>query len=209
LTFLGTQSGAPNWSPDGQYIAFDSFDEGHTQIYTINTNGLNQKKITRDKSNNHIPSWSRDGKWIYFRSDRSGIEQIWRIPVEGGSAEQITFNGGQSAFESFDGKWIYYSNDNGIWKKSLQGGEEKLIINEWVGWRGWVLVDDGIYYADWRETGYEAKFYSFKTGNVTEISKLEQYLWTRGLCVSPDQHWLLYTKYEQSEADIILIENFR
>jgi Tol biopolymer transport system component len=209
ITTINASDGSPNWSPDGQSIAFDSNQEGNTHIYIINASGGNPEKITLGESNNHIPSWSQDSQWIYFRSDRSGNEQIWRINVNGDIAQQITFNGGQSAYESFDEKWVYYTKgEEGIWKKLLKGGEEKLVINHPVMYGNWALVEEGIYYVYLMGDGYRVDFHSFKTGHDIKIAKIEgQRIW--GICISPDRHWLLYTNEEPPESDIILMENFR
>jgi Tol biopolymer transport system component len=214
LTSLRSMSGAPIWHPNEPIIAFDSNHEGNTQIYTINTNRGKPIKITSGKSNNHIPSWSKDGESIYFRSDRTGEHQIWKIPAKGAKPEQITFDGGQSLFESFDGKWMYYAKgkgpesigDEGIWKKSIEGGEEKQIINYAVGYRNWALVAEGIYYAYSTGPDHKIEFYNFKTKNATEICKIEG-LDIVGIAVSPDKRQLLFSK-QVTQSDIILIENF-
>jgi len=35
LTFLNTRTGTPRWSPDGRFIAFDSWQEGYADIFVI------------------------------------------------------------------------------------------------------------------------------------------------------------------------------
>ena len=47
-----------SWSPDGQRIAFDSNRDGSWQIYTINVNSNNLKKLTNGSANNGNPAWS-------------------------------------------------------------------------------------------------------------------------------------------------------
>jgi Tol biopolymer transport system component len=57
----------PAWSPDGQRIAFDRFDD----IYVINADGSNEVMLTRGTD----PVWSPDGGSIVF-SDGAGISKI-------------------------------------------------------------------------------------------------------------------------------------
>ena len=88
-SFGGPNTGSPSWSPDSQWLAFDSRTEGHPHVYLISVAGGSSTRITTALANNNVPSWSRDGKWIYYVSTRSGPRRIWRQPVAGGDAEQI------------------------------------------------------------------------------------------------------------------------
>ncbi len=99
---VGRAQGTPRWSPDGRWIAFDSpqGQDGHPDIYVIDADGGQLRRLTPPASDESVPSWSRDGKWIYFRSNRTGRNEIWRMRFEGGEALQVTDNGGYVAFES-------------------------------------------------------------------------------------------------------------
>src|SRR5207244_3216119 len=77
LTSMGAQdTGTPSWSPDGQFIAFDSNLEGQPEIYVIPASGGKPRLLTFNPANDMIPSFSRDGQWIYFTSNRTGDYQI-------------------------------------------------------------------------------------------------------------------------------------
>ena len=73
LTSYGSAAGGtPRWSPDSQWIAFDSRVEGRAQVYVILADGGGQRRMTDDPSDDMTPIWSRDGRSVYFASDRSG-----------------------------------------------------------------------------------------------------------------------------------------
>jgi hypothetical protein len=125
----------------------------------------------------------------------------------------VTQNGGFISRESADGKWIYYSkfDTTNIWKKSLPQGEETLVLTcNLENQTQWDLTEDGIYYIKWAEDENAAiDFFNFSNESITEIVNTGEGLFIENLSVSSDRHWILYTQHEQSEYDIILIENFR
>ncbi|GEM_PF-4406778 len=55
-----TSSGAnisPVWSPDGQKIAFTSNRDGNWEIYVMNYDGTEQKRLTHNIVTDHSPAW--------------------------------------------------------------------------------------------------------------------------------------------------------
>ncbi len=72
----GANDKNPAWSPDGQKIAFSSslvfagFDaqEGDYEIYLMDTDGSNRRKLTDNVVQDTHPSWSPDGRLIAYES---------------------------------------------------------------------------------------------------------------------------------------------
>ena len=91
-------NGAPSFSPDGRKLAVTLSDaEGNLDIYTIDINSRQAKRITTHRAIDTEGSWSPDGRYIYFTSDRSGGPQIYRVSANGGTAERMTFEGSYNA----------------------------------------------------------------------------------------------------------------
>lgn len=210
--FGGSHTGSPRWSPDGKQIVFDSRPAGLSSIYVINAAGGSARRLTGGNSEDVLPSWSRDGRWIYFGSRRSGDWQIWRTTTTGDQIEQVTKNGGYEAFEAADGKTLYYAKrEPGIWRMSLPGGEESLILQQGM-WANWALIEQGICFLNPRALPQPTiEFFSFATSKVTQLSRLERDRAFGGsprLAVSADGKWILYGQVDQSDNDIMLVENF-
>ncbi|NOR37164.1 MAG: Tol-Pal system beta propeller repeat protein TolB, partial [Woeseiaceae bacterium] len=91
-------NGAPAFSPDGRKLVVTLSDaDGNLDIYTLDINSRQTKRITTHRAIDTEGSWSPDGSSIYFTSDRSGGPQIYRVSSNGGSAERVTFEGGYNA----------------------------------------------------------------------------------------------------------------
>jgi Tol biopolymer transport system component/DNA-binding winged helix-turn-helix (wHTH) protein len=213
--FNPSVTGTPRWSPDGQQIVFDSRPAGNSDIFVIDVQGGPPRKLTSEPSNEGVPSWSRDGRWIYFASDRTGGWEVWKMPSTGGSAVQVTRHGGFAGFESPDGRFLYYAKGltvPGLWRIPTNGGEEVELISSLEAgyWGYWAVVENGIYYLDTTAKPAIA-FFDVITHRITRLFDLENRPARQapGLAVSPDKRTILYTQWDASDSDIILVENFR
>jgi Tol biopolymer transport system component len=212
-----TRSGSPRWSPDGRQIIYDSVAEGSADIYVINAEGGQARRLTTDPSEDIVPSWSHDGQWIYFCSSRSGSLQIWKMPAAGGPAIQITKQGGFDNVESPDGRFLYYAKGRGvpgIWRVPVKGGAEVPVLDHrQAGYlRHWAVVERGIYFATAEDPVHPLiEFFNFATGQITPVARIEKQIPTglSGLAVSPEERKLIYSQNDQIGGDIMLLENFR
>jgi len=73
----------PAWSPDGTRIAFMTNRDGNQEIYVMDANGGNPRRITRHPGIDATPTWSPAGNQIAFTSDRSGSPQIYIVDADG------------------------------------------------------------------------------------------------------------------------------
>src|SRR2546429_4030343 len=60
----------PSWSPDGKQIVFTGFDGGLSDLFVVNADGTDLRRLTNDKYADLHPAWSPDGKTIAFATDR-------------------------------------------------------------------------------------------------------------------------------------------
>jgi len=104
----------PRWSPDGRTIAFKSNRGGSYNLFLMDADGRNVRRITDHAGNDHDPSWLPDGQSLVFASDRdrgTGRLDLYRLWPADGSIERLTnfFNG--YAFMpsvSPDGNWVAF-----------------------------------------------------------------------------------------------------
>jgi Tol biopolymer transport system component len=208
----GVHCGTARWSPDGQHIAFDSDMEGNYDIYLVPESGGKPIRLTTDSADDWSASWSRKGNWVYFGSKRTGRWEVWKVPPGGGEAVQVTRNGGETVFESPDGKSLYYTKEwgsSGLWKMPVSGGEESQVLPS-VSYRGFCLVNDGIYFIPWPgpDGKYSIQFLSFATSKVKTVAPMSGSP-SEGLSVSLDGGSILFSQQDEVGSDLMLVENFR
>lgn len=63
----------PEYSPDGQFIYFNSERTGHMQIWKMHADGSAQEQVTHDETNDWFPHISPDGKWMVFIAYQPGV----------------------------------------------------------------------------------------------------------------------------------------
>ena len=119
--------GAPQWSPDGKWIAFTvtgwnrKEDRRDSHIYLVAADGGEPIKLTNGERGESQPQWSPDGARLAFLANRDvpaagaaapagSRNQIWIISTRGGEAEKLTDEeAGVSQFRwSPDGRQIAY-----------------------------------------------------------------------------------------------------
>jgi Tol biopolymer transport system component len=95
LTNNPAQDSFPTWSPDGQKIAFERWQDGGREIYVMDADGSNQTRLTSNKIDDGPPVWSPDGEKIAFSS---WSDSDWKIYVmDAGGSNQINLSDTQAS----------------------------------------------------------------------------------------------------------------
>jgi Tol biopolymer transport system component/DNA-binding winged helix-turn-helix (wHTH) protein len=204
--------GTPRWSPDDRWIAFDYHDPRHTEIYLVDSEGRNLRRITSGNYENVVPSWSRDGAFIYFASNRTGGWQVWKHALATGQETQVTRNGGFAAIESYDAKTLYHSKfeGGGIWSVPPNGGEERHLTEalHLGDWGNFTVTETGLYLVDSStEPGPTILYYNFQNRRMNPVIMLKQNALegTSNLSSSRDGRTIVYAQHE-CKGSILMAE---
>jgi dipeptidyl aminopeptidase/acylaminoacyl peptidase len=86
----------PQVSPDGKTIIYGvtyysiEQNKGNRDLYAINTDGTNLRRLTKTPASEYNAIWRPDGKKIGFLSAESGSMQIWEMNPDGSNRKQIS-----------------------------------------------------------------------------------------------------------------------
>ena len=73
-------------------IAFGSDRDGNEEIYVMNADGSEQKRLTNSPALDWAPFWSPDGKKIAFHSYTDGNIEIYVMNADGSEQKRLTSN---------------------------------------------------------------------------------------------------------------------
>jgi Tol biopolymer transport system component len=126
----------PDYSPDGQRIAFESKRNGESnEIWGAGADGSNPTQLTRGPGLwQGSPRWSPDGRTIAFDSQaEDGSWDVWTIDSSGGPPRRFTTDPANDNLPSWsrDGRFIYWASNRagagGIWRAPFAGGPEERV----------------------------------------------------------------------------------
>ena len=100
LTFEGKYNTSPQWSKLDR-ITFSGLNDGSFDIFTINPDGRQLRRLTQDQGKNEDPCWSPDGRYIMFSSNRSGRYHLYIMNASGQNQRKITFLKGEQSSPSW------------------------------------------------------------------------------------------------------------
>ncbi|HEX5435644.1 MAG TPA: CehA/McbA family metallohydrolase [Gemmatimonadaceae bacterium] len=122
----------PNWSPDGQWIAFSMRGD----IWKIPANGGTAVALTAGPRYHFEPAWSPDGTKLALSMDVSGNLDIGVVSAQGGTVTRITTDSAVDVEPawSHDGRSLYFVSNRGgrgfrIYRHDLTTGANEQVVN--------------------------------------------------------------------------------
>ena len=101
LTFQGGYNTNPAWSPDGQWIAYESRIGGQFDIWLIDPDGSTNVPIVAHPRNDEGPSWAPNGRMLAFSSKRFGRAEICVVDIGGEMVRRLTQGAGDNTAPSW------------------------------------------------------------------------------------------------------------
>ena len=121
------QGPGPQFSPDGQKLAYMSDRSGTMEIWVSNRDGSNPFQLSA-VGGAGTPRWSPDSQAVVFDVTTSDGSKIVSMNLHGGPPQVLTPDKTHNVCPSWsrDGKWIYFASPRSghwqVWKVAASGG---------------------------------------------------------------------------------------
>lgn len=152
----------PTWAPDGERIAYVSFETSRPAIFIQNLRTGQRTQMTNFQGLNGAPSWSPDGKKLALVLSKDGSPDIYVMDIATKQLTRVTRHFAIDTEPSWmpDGKSIIYTSDRGgrpqIYQVTLATGyEERVTFQGDYNARARVIPDGSGIIMVHRESKYE------------------------------------------------------
>ncbi len=104
---------SPSWSPDGQTLAYVSFEKGRSMIFTQRLRDGRRELIAQFQGLNGAPAWSPDGRTLAVVSSREGNPEIYALNLQSKDMRRLTNHLAIDTEPAFspDGRHIIFTSD--------------------------------------------------------------------------------------------------
>jgi len=127
---------SPRYSPDGQQVAYVSFERRRPRIFIQQVASGKREQITDFEGLNGAPAFSPDGKQLALVLSRDGNPEIYVMNLASRALKRVTnhFAIDTEPFWGSDGQTLYFTSDRSgkpqIYRTGLNGGEPQRVTFE-------------------------------------------------------------------------------
>ena len=119
---------SPAWSPNGQQLAYVSFESRKPVVYVHDVATGRRRLVTNFRGSNSAPAWAPDGRSLAVTLTRDGASQLYTLDATGGEPRRLTQSGSIDTEPCYapDGSALYFVSDRGgspqIYRMPANGG---------------------------------------------------------------------------------------
>jgi len=202
---------SPSYAPDGQRIAYVSFESRRPEIYVHYIQTGRRERITNFEGLNGAPAWSPDGNRLAFVLSRDGNPEIYVMDLGSKQLRRITNHFSIDTEPSWmDNSTIAFTSDRGgkpqIYKQNINGGStERLTFVGNYNANAKLSVDGRTMVMVHRQEGYrnfQIATQDLKRGNLRVLTETSL---DESPTVSPNGTMLIYATRQQGRGVLMLV----
>ncbi len=169
---------SPAWSPDGQRLAYVSFEGRRPRIFVQEVYTGTREVVTEFPGINGAPAWSPDGRRLALVLSRDGNPEIYVLDVASKRLDRLTNNAAIDTEPAWspDGQTILFTSDRGggpqIYRVPATGGRvQRLTFEGSYNARATLSPDGKLVAIVHRQQGrYHIAVHSLETGLLQVLS---------------------------------------
>ncbi|GED22454.1 Tol-Pal system beta propeller repeat protein TolB [Halomonas halmophila] len=173
---------SPAWSPDGNKLAYVSFEGGRPGIYVQEVSSGRRVKLTSFEGLNSAPAWSPDGRRLAMTLSRDGQPEIYTMDIATRDLTRITSAPSIETEPAWapDGQSLIYTSDRSggpqIYRQNLNGGSpERLTYTGNYNARAQFAPDgESLFLIHKGNNGYQVARQDLDSGRLVELSDARQ-----------------------------------
>ena len=152
FTFDAAIDQYPVWSPDGNWIAYNSLRKGPADLYRKRASGGNDELLLESPLIKNLDDWSPDGRFLLYNvQDATTERDLWVLPLQGDRKPFVFL---KTSFEEHRGQ--FSPNEHWITYVSNESGRPEIYVRPFPGPGGqWQVSTGGGIQPRWSPDGKE------------------------------------------------------
>lgn len=201
---------SPAWSPDGEKLAYVSFETGKPAIYIHELSSGNRTRVADFPGLNSAPAFSPDGRSLLLTLSKDGNAEIYKMDIQSRSLKRLTNHWSIDTEPAWDhtGEGFFFTSDRSggpqIYHKSSEDAEPRRIT---FGSRYNARPrpdSDGkyVYYVHQRDKAFHIARTNLQTEEETILTRTES---DESPSVSPNGRMLIYATKQDGNSVLTVI----
>lgn len=169
---------SPTWSPDGNQIAYVSFESGRSTVFVQDVWTGQRRLITEFRGLNSAPAWSPDARKLALTLSKDGNPEIYIFDMETSGLQRVTNHDAIDTEPAWspDSKFLLFTSGRSggaqIYRISVSGGPAQRLTFQGEYNANASYSPDGrlLSLITNQGNGYKVGIYSFQDQSVRELT---------------------------------------